>query len=139
MDAPRQLAEAQIVFGLHIGVISDTMTLMATLDDIIEQMRRAPQNVRFAEACAVADAFFGKPRQHGTSHRVWKMPWMGDPRVNMQEGKGGKAKAYQVEQLLNAVDQLRAQGAMAKAEREAKAKAEQEVKRTKGQGRSRKR
>ena len=68
---------------------------MAKLDDLIEQMRSSPQNVRFADACAVANAFFGQPRQQGSRHRVWKMPWAGDPRVNMQESKGGKAKAYQ--------------------------------------------
>jgi hypothetical protein len=84
---------------------------MAKLDDLIEQMRSSPQNVRFAEACTVANAFFGEPRQQGSSHRVWKMPWAGDPRVNMQESKGGKAKAYQVQQLLTAVDRYRAERA----------------------------
>jgi len=39
------------------------------------------------------------------------MPWAGDPRVNMQESKGGKAKAYQVQQLLAAVDRCRAERA----------------------------
>ncbi|MGA2448000.1 MAG: toxin HicA [Polyangiaceae bacterium] len=85
---------------------------MAKLDDMIEQMRSHPQNVRYVDACTVANAFFGEPRQHGTSHRVWKMPWAGDPRVNMQESKGGKAKAYPVRQLLTAVDRYRAQQAM---------------------------
>ena len=84
---------------------------MAKLDDLIEQMRSSPQNVRFADACAVANAFFGQPRQQGSRHRVWKMPWAGDPRVNMQESKGGKAKAYQVQQLLAAVDRCRAERA----------------------------
>jgi hypothetical protein len=34
------------------------------------------------------------------------MPWAGDPRVNLQEGSGGKAKAYKIEQLLKAIDRL---------------------------------
>jgi hypothetical protein len=97
---------------------------MAKLDDLIEQMRREPQNVRYADACTVADAFFGKPRQQGTSHRVWKMPWAGDPRVNMQEGKGGKAKAYQVQQLLTAIDRWYAEAK--KTEERKKAQAETE-------------
>jgi hypothetical protein len=84
---------------------------MAKLDDLIEQMRSNPQNVRYVDACTVARALFGEPRQHGSSHRVWKMPWAGDPRVNMQESKGGKAKAYQVQQLLTAVDRYRAEQA----------------------------
>jgi hypothetical protein len=84
---------------------------MAKLDDLIEQMRSSPHNVRYADACTVANAFFGKPRQQGTSHRVWKMPWAGDPRVNMQGDKGGRAKTYQVQQLLSAIDRWRAEQA----------------------------
>lgn len=97
---------------------------MAKLEDLIEHMRKTPADVRFADACTVADAFFGKPRQQGTSHRVWKMPWAGDPRVNMQEDKGGKAKAYQVHQLLKAVDRWYAEQAK-KAEEAAKATPQQ--------------
>lgn len=37
------------------------------------------------------------------------MPWAGDPRVNMQEDKGGRAKAYQVQQLLTAIDRWHAE------------------------------
>jgi hypothetical protein len=36
------------------------------------------------------------------------MPWPGDPRINLQAGDGGKAKPYQVRQVLAAVDLLRA-------------------------------
>ncbi|MGV7292078.1 toxin HicA, partial [Mycobacterium kansasii] len=45
--------------------------------------------------------------QTGGSHIVLKMPWAGDPRVNIQD-KGGKAKAYQVKQVLAAIDKLNA-------------------------------
>jgi hypothetical protein len=79
-------------------------------------MRENPENVRFAEACKVADHFFGKPRQSGSSHCVWRMPWPGDPRANMQNDHG-KAKRYQVEQLLAAIDRLLAQREMAKGTR----------------------
>jgi hypothetical protein len=34
------------------------------------------------------------------------MPWAGDPRVNIQRGSGGKAKAYQVTQVVQAIDKL---------------------------------
>mgnify|MGYP003591733518 CR=1 FL=1 len=40
-------------------------------------------------------------------HPVYKTPWPGDPRVNIQEGKAGKAKAYQVKQVLAAIARLR--------------------------------
>ena len=45
-------------------------------------------------------------RQSGTSHAVFKTPWPGDPRVNIQRAKGGKAKPYQVTQVLKAIDKL---------------------------------
>ena len=71
--------------------------------ELVQEMRANSAGVRFAVACKVATHYFGEPRQVGSSHRVWKMPWAGDPRVNMQDA-GGKAKAYQVEQLLRAID-----------------------------------
>ena len=37
--------------------------------------------------------YFDIPRHSGGSHMVFKMPWAGDPRVNIQNQKG-KAKAY---------------------------------------------
>jgi hypothetical protein len=43
----------------------------------------------------------------GTSHAVFKTPWPGDPRVNIQGAKG-KAKSYQVPQVLLAIDRLKA-------------------------------
>src|ERR1700733_475266 len=80
---------------------------MATsVDEILAEMRRNPAGVRFADACKVATHYFGPPRQNGTSHKVWKMPWPGDPRINMQAGEGGRAKAYQVRQAVAAVDTL---------------------------------
>jgi len=71
--------------------------------DLVEAMRQNPKNVRFSDAVKVATHYFGEPRQKGTSHCVWKMPWPGDPRVNLQDDHG-KAKAYQVKQLLVAID-----------------------------------
>jgi hypothetical protein len=44
----------------------------------------------------------------GTSHKVYKTPWQGDPRVNIQRGKDGNAKAYQVRQVLDAIARLEA-------------------------------
>ena len=78
----------------------------ASVDEILAEMRENPAGVRFADACKVATHYFGQPRQNGTSHKVWKMPWPGDPRINMQAGDGGKAKAYQVRQAVAAIDTL---------------------------------
>jgi hypothetical protein len=38
-------------------------------------------------------------------HRIYKTPWQGDPRINIQSHKG-KAKAYQVRQALLAIERL---------------------------------
>lgn len=68
-------------------------------------MKQNPKGVRFTELSKVCDHYFGKPRKSGTSHRVYKTPWAGDPRVNIQNSRG-KAKAYQVRQVLSAIERL---------------------------------
>lgn len=80
------------------------------VDDIIAQMRAHPASVRFADLKKVCKHHFGQPRQEGTSHCVYKTPWPGDPRVNIQEGKGGKAKDYQVRQVVQAIDKMEESG-----------------------------
>ena len=78
---------------------------MVQVDDILSQMIRNPKNVRFRDLCKVCDHFFGKARQKSGSHRIYKMPWQGDPRINIQNSKG-KAKAYQVKQVFLALEKL---------------------------------
>lgn len=78
---------------------------MAGIPDIVTRMRRNPAGVRFSELCKVCDYYFGEARQRGTSHRIYKTPWVGDPRVNIQSSKGN-AKAYQVRQVLAAIERL---------------------------------
>lgn len=91
------------------GANSDTIILMAASKKILEAMRRTPRNVRFADLFKVCVEYFGEPRQRGTSHAIFKTPWPGDPRVNIQNDKG-KAKAYQVRQVLAAIDKLKGPG-----------------------------
>ena len=78
---------------------------MASVEDILEQMRAQPAGVRFADLKRVCDAWFGKPRHAGSSHVIYKTPWPGDPRVNIQNAKG-KAKPYQVRQVLWAIEKM---------------------------------
>jgi hypothetical protein len=75
------------------------------VDDIVADMV-AGREIHFADLAKVCNHCFGKPRQSGTSHHVYKMPWPGDPRVNIQNEKG-KAKRYQVRQVLTAIAKLR--------------------------------
>ncbi|MCW5944512.1 MAG: toxin HicA [Cryobacterium sp.] len=68
-------------------------------------MRNSPSGIRFTDLAKVCEHYFGAPRQQGTSHRVYRMPWRGDPRVNIQDDHG-KAKPYQVRQVLAAIEKL---------------------------------
>ena len=63
----------------------------------------------FDDLAKVYADHFGEARQDGTSHKVYKTPWQGDPRVNIQRGKDGNAKAYQVRQELGAITRLEAE------------------------------
>ena len=78
---------------------------MTSSAKILDRMRSEPSNIRFGELRKVCEEYFGKPRQTGTSHAIFKTPWAGDPRINIQDDKG-KAKAYQVRQVLLAIDKL---------------------------------
>ncbi len=74
---------------------------------IVAAMRQNPTGVSYNDLHKVCEHYFGEPRQTGGSHAVFKTPWPGDPRVNIQNDKG-KAKAYQVRQVLAAIDKKEA-------------------------------
>ena len=95
-DLPRRLTR---------GTNSDTILAMASVADLVKLMRQSPHGVSFRDLCKVCENYFGKPRQSGSSHRIYKTPWQGDPRVNIQNA-GSKAKPYQVHQVLRAIDRL---------------------------------
>ena len=84
--------------SLDYSINSDTIVFMASIPDILAQMRENPKGIRFNDLCKVCELYFGQARQSGSSHRIYKTPWMGDPRVNIQDAKG-KAKPYQVRQV----------------------------------------
>ena len=78
---------------------------MASIEHVLACMKRNPAGVRFKDLCRVCDHYFGAARQVGSSHRVYKTPWQGDPRVNIQSA-GRMAKPYQVRQVIRAIDRL---------------------------------
>lgn len=80
---------------------------MSKLEKILAEMEKSPQNVTFADLHKIASHFFGEPRNQGTSHHVYKTPWLGDPRVNIQKGKGGKAKVKQVLAAIQKLEEIR--------------------------------
>lgn len=69
----------------YAGIMADRVAR------ILAAMRANPSNVRFDDLLLVCTTFFGEYRLNGTSHYVFKMPWPGDPRVNIQDAHG-KAK-----------------------------------------------
>lgn len=76
---------------------------MASVDKIVSEMRTNPKGVRYGDLHKVCVHHFGSPRTTGGSHAVFKTPWPGDQRVNIQNDKG-KAKPYQVRQVLTAIE-----------------------------------
>jgi hypothetical protein len=77
---------------------------MGSIEHLVQQFEKNPQNVGFADLCRVCNHYFGKARKKG-SHNIYKTPWQGDPRINIQNDNG-KAKAYQVRQVIKAIKKL---------------------------------
>ncbi len=63
-----------------------------------------PKNVRFEDLLQICIRKFGKPRITG-SHHIFKTPWKGDLRINIQK-EGKMAKPYQVRMGLKAFEKL---------------------------------
>ncbi len=93
---------------LDTSINNATILYMSGVSKILKEMRLNPKGVRFNELQKVCEHYFGKPRQSGSSHCIYKTPWPGDPRVNIQNKKG-KAKPYQVKQVLLAIEKIEVQ------------------------------
>ena len=78
---------------------------MTKVLEIKKIMETNPKGVGFVDLCKICNHYFGDARQEGSSHCVYKTPWKGDPRVNIQNDKGN-AKTYQVKQVLKAIERL---------------------------------
>lgn len=78
---------------------------MSKKGKLLAAIQANPSDVRFDDLCKVCKSYFGDPSSSGSSHVVHKVPWAGDPRVNVQN-KNGKAKTYQVRQVLEAIRKL---------------------------------
>jgi len=60
-----------------------------------------PKNVLFDDLVSLCRKHFGEPRIRG-SHHIFKTPWKGDPRINLQR-EGKMAKPYQVKDVKKAI------------------------------------
>jgi hypothetical protein len=63
-----------------------------------------PRNVTFNKLLALCSSYFGEPRISG-SHHIFKTPWSGDPRANLQRD-GKMAKPYRAFQVKKAIEKL---------------------------------
>ena len=86
---------------------------MAKIEDILIQMKNNSSNVRFSDLSKVCIYYFGQARRKDGSHHIYVTPWKGDPRINIQNHKG-KAKAYQVKQVLLDIEKLEVEHATEK-------------------------
>ncbi len=75
---------------------------MGIADDLKEIANE--KNVKFNDLLQIVEKYFGECRIKG-SHHIFKMPWVGDPRINLQKD-GKMAKPYQVRQVAKALKRL---------------------------------
>jgi len=68
----------------------------------LERVRNNPRDVRVSDFRVLVEAFGYTLRSTRGSHRVYRHPTVAE-RLNLQPDKHGKAKEYQVVQLLDVV------------------------------------
>ncbi len=77
---------------------------MSRCEKLLRKAQQTPGGLRYEEVCYLAECFgFVFDRQKG-SHRIYKRN--GFPRVMNFQNDNGKAKLYQVPQLLAAIEGL---------------------------------
>jgi hypothetical protein len=77
---------------------------MSKIEKLIEKAYYSPQNVTFDELCTILEYYGFIKRKGDGSHMVYKrsMPPMAS--FSIQRGSCGKAKGYQIKQLINWVE-----------------------------------
>ena len=82
---------------------------MANKDKLLAKAKQSPNNFRFTDLCKLAEAHgWGFCRQNG-SHKIYFNPSFPDvagSMMNFQPNKDGTAKRTQIDQLLDAIEQL---------------------------------
>ena len=76
---------------------------MPRREKLLEKAIESPSNMRFDELCALAEEYGFAPRGGKGSHRIFKREGV---RPMSFQDDGGKAKAYQVKQLLDKLREL---------------------------------
>jgi hypothetical protein len=73
--------------------------------ELVDSARASPANVRFRDLCGLlVQIGYALDRKRG-SHLIYRHSWRRDlPLMNLREGRAGKAKPYQVRQVLGLID-----------------------------------
>ncbi len=74
-------------------------------EEIYRKLKRNPANIRFEELCKVAELFGFKFKGGRGSHRIFVRDGIKDM-LNFQDVKG-KAKPYQVKQLIKVIEKYK--------------------------------
>jgi predicted RNA binding protein YcfA (HicA-like mRNA interferase family) len=69
---------------------------------MIQKLLSGSKNIRFGEACACAEAFGFRLSRVSGSHHVYAHPEI--PELINLQNVGGKAKGYQIKQLLQIIE-----------------------------------
>ena len=86
-------------------ILSEPRVTMPRCEKLLEKARRSPANVRFGDLRRLVECFgFELARARG-SHFNYKVPGRKGT-ISLQEGKSGKAKRYQIDQVLHYIDRL---------------------------------
>ncbi len=78
---------------------------MAGWRRFVEAAERSPANVRFRDLCGLLIRLGNVLDRRRGSHRIYRHPTRRDlPLINLQESGGGKAKPYQVRQVVGIME-----------------------------------
>jgi len=82
---------------------------ISEIDEDIDFLSSNPRNIKFDDLFNICEKHFPDYRCPRTSHFIFKTPWPGDPRINIQRDKQNKkmAKPYQVRQVISALEKLK--------------------------------
>jgi predicted RNA binding protein YcfA (HicA-like mRNA interferase family) len=82
---------------------------MGRLEDLIEAAKTAPANVSLSDLIKIIEGIGYVFARQGGSHKIYKRA--NSPMINIQVAKDGKAKPYQVRQVLDIIEAGAAKGA----------------------------
>ncbi len=79
---------------------------MSKAEKRLEAIRTNPKNVRFEDLCSAAERLGFVHERTSGSHHIFRHPGPPAETLDLQPGKDGKAKPYQVDDFLEAIDRL---------------------------------